>query len=134
MKKCQGCIICPFIREIKILKGDNFVWKLASPISCISKNLVYLIECEKERCRQKYIGETERTLKDRVSEHVSYIRSKNITQATGFHFNLPGHSLSDMKVSGLELIRNPDSEYRKERESYIIRKFNTFYKGINRIP
>ena len=107
---------------------------LNSTLSCKSKNLVYLIECEKERCRQKYIGETERSLKDRTSEHISYIRSKNLAQATGYHFNLPGHSLSDMKVSGLELIKNPDSEYRKERESYIIRKFNSFYKGINRIP
>ena len=75
IKKCQGCIICPFTRE-RILKGDNFVWKIATTISCKSKNLVYLIECEKERCRQKYIEETEKTLKDRISDHVSYIRSK----------------------------------------------------------
>ena len=90
MKKCKGCIICPFITERKTLKYNNLIWKIATPISCKSNNLVYLIECEKERCKQKYIGETERPLKDRISEHISYIRSKNITQATGFHFNLPG--------------------------------------------
>ena len=39
-----------------------------------------------------------------------------------------------MKVTGLEKVLKPDSEYRKEGESYIIRKLNTYYKGINRLP
>ena len=50
----------------------------------------------------KYIGETESTLKDRISEHISYISFfLNTTQVTGFHFNLPGHNLSDIKAGGL---------------------------------
>ena len=39
-----------------------------------------------------------------------------------------------IKMGEYKYIKNPDSAYRKERESYINRKFNSFYKGINRIP
>ena len=49
-----------------------------------------MIECTKERCKEKYVGETERTIRDRISEHIGYIRTKNASQATGHHFNLPG--------------------------------------------
>ena len=41
-------------------------------------------------------------------------------------------TLSDMRVTILEKIYNPDPNYREERESMWIRKFNTKYKGINR--
>ena len=93
-----------------------------------------MIECTKERCNQKYIGETERSLKDRISEHIGYVRPKKTNQATGYHVNLPGHCLGDLKVTGLKRVIKPDIEYRKEKESYIIRKFNSFYRGINRLP
>jgi hypothetical protein len=135
MKKCTNqCLICPFIKEVKQIKGRNFTWKINQQISCNSYNLVYMISCQKENCLQSYIGESERKLKDRISEHIGYIRTKKHNQATGYHFNLPGHSLTDMKVIGLEKVRSKDQMYRKERESYLIRKFNTFYKGMNRLP
>ena len=107
---------------------------MSQQITCESYNLVYMISCQKENCLQNYIGESERTLKDRISEHIGYIRTKKHNQATGHHFNLPGHSLADMKVIGLEQVRSRDPMYRKERESYLIRKFNTYYKGMNRLP
>ena len=39
-----------------------------------------------------------------------------------------------MKVMILENIHKSDPEYRKERETYLIRKFNTFHQGLNRKP
>ena len=89
---------------------------------------------KKENCNLKYIGESERSIKDRISEHITYIRTKNKSQATGEHFNLPGHSLHDMEAIGLEIVYKKDILYRKERESYLIKKFNTFRKGINKQP
>ena len=59
--------------------------------------------------------------------HLGYIN-------TGEHFNLPGHTKADMKVLVLEKVKYTDPEYRKERESHLIRKFNTFYKGLNKKP
>ena len=53
-------------------------------------------------------------------------------QATGEHFDLPGHNISNMKVTIVERVKKNDDQYRKEREKYFINKFNTFYRGINR--
>ena len=36
---------------------------------------------------------------DRFKEHIGYVKSANLTQPTGNHFNLPGHTLSNMKVT-----------------------------------
>ena len=101
MKKCHRCPLCPFIKEEKVITQNNTRWKLNTQINCQSENVVYMIICKKENCNLKYIGESERSIKERVSEHISYIRTKNRTQATGEHFNLPGHSLHDMEAIGL---------------------------------
>ena len=93
-----------------------------------------MIECNLETCKEKYIGESERTLKDRISEHVGYIRTKKTHLATGEHFNKPGHSLGNMTVRVLDKVKSVDIYYRQEREAYHIRKFNTFYRGMNLRP
>ena len=87
------------------------------------------MECKK--CKHEYIGETQNTLKDRMLEHLGYVRREENT-ATGHHFNLPGHSMSDMSISVLERIRSYDPQYRKTRESYMIEQFDLLRNGINR--
>ena len=68
MKKCgKSCQICPFIKETKIIKGNKFQWKIGKEVTCETTNVIYLIECEK--CEKCYIGESERSLKERISEH-----------------------------------------------------------------
>ena len=52
--------------------------------------------------------------------------------ASGDHYNSPGHSVSDLSVTILEKVKKNCELYRKERERYLINKFNTYYKGINR--
>ena len=47
------------------------------------------------------------------------------------HFNMPGHSLGNRTVTILENVESEDVFYRKESETYLIRKFNTFYRGLN---
>ena len=37
-------------------------------ITCDSTNLTYMIQCK--RCKKQYIGETERTLRERFKEHI----------------------------------------------------------------
>ena len=135
VKKCErGCIICPFVKEAKHVKANKFTWSINSKVNCHTRNIVYLIQCIKENCNLRYIGESERELRDRISEHVGYIRTKKLSEATGEHFNLKGHTLSHMKVTILEKVTSRDELYRKERESFHIRRFNTFYKGINKKP
>ena len=70
----------------------------------------------------------------RLSNHVGYIRNKNLSQPTGKHFNGRGHSLSDMSFLILEKKFSKDTLLREERESHYIRLFNTKYKGMNVKP
>ena len=81
---------------------------------------------------ESYIGETGRLFKFRLAEHRGYIVNKDETQATGLHFNLPGHNLAHMQATILELVNRNSEENRKEREKFYIRKFNTYHRGLNK--
>ena len=81
----------------------------------------------------QYVGETYKRLKDRFLQHQGYVRSNKITKATGQHFNLPGHSLSDMRITAIEQIHSNDHMYRKVREKMYINLGNTKHKGMNKV-
>jgi hypothetical protein len=88
-----------------------------------------MIECNKEKCKQRYIGETKRSLAKRLSEHRGFLTSMFPTKTTEIHFNQLGHSsVSDVRITILEKMKTSDESNRKERESYLINKFNTYYK------
>ena len=91
-----------------------------------------MIECQKENCKLRYIGETNRTLKDQFLEHKGYILNRKLNQPTGFNFNQPGHNINYLKVFIIEKIKKDDDLYRKIREKFHINKFNTNYEGMNR--
>ena len=55
-------------------------------------------------------------------------------RATGEHSNRPGHGVENMKFTVLEKVKSSDPLYGREREKLLIRKFNTFYCGINEEP
>ena len=83
-------------------------------------------------CKEVYIGETKRILWFRLDDHWGYVIN-GLDTTTGSHFTAgPGHSLSDMSVTALERVRKNSDPYRKEREEYIVRKFNTVHRGMNR--
>ena len=67
----------------------------------------------------KYIGESDRTLQKRFSDHRGYVSNRLLKKATGYHFNQPGHSLSDMEVT---IVEKDSSE---ELERRIISKYLT---------
>ena len=130
MKKCnKPCAICPYVKTTKFIKGDNFTWNIRKNVNCKSLNVIYMIQCEK--CKQCYIGETENFAR-RVYQHVGYVKSNVLTEPTGEHFNGPGHNIEHLKALVIEKVKKPDIKYRKEREHYLINKFNTFYRGINK--
>ena len=71
-------------------------------------------------------------MKDRLADHRGYVTSGVVTQPTGAHFNLPGHSVANLTVTILEKVKKKCDLYRKQRESYFIQKLNTFHEGLNR--
>ena len=128
MKRCRtSCTACPYIKKGKIVKINNKNWNINRKLNCESYNVVYAIICN-----LVYIWETKRMLKYRLAEHRGYVTNGVTSQATGEHFNMPGHSLADLSVTIIEQTFRKNSEYRKEQESYFIRRFDTFYNGINK--
>ena len=61
---------------------------------------------------------------------MGYVRNKT-KDPTGIHFNLPGHSISDMEVSVLEKVYTQSRAIRESRESMWIRNFESETKGMN---
>lgn len=132
MKKCLSCPICPFIQEGKLVKSsktDAHV-EINFAVNCQTSNIIYCITCTK--CTDQYIGQSERTLQKRFSEHRDYVKHEKVEQATGWHFNKKGHGLHHMRVTILEKVHSSDEFIRLERESMFIKQFNTKYKGINK--
>ena len=86
-----------------------------------------MIECNKQNCGQRYIGETKRSLATRLSEHKGYISSIFPTKATEIHLNKPRHGLKDMRITVLEQMKIPKEVYRRGIDKYLINKI----KDIN---
>ena len=136
MSKCnkEPCSLCPFVDKtdkIKNAKGAVTV-KIKTGVNCETRNVVYAIYCNKRECSEmKYIGETMRTFRERFKEHLEYVRGNNQNQAVGKHFNLPGHSISNMRALIIEHCKGKTDMYRKIRELFYIQKLETCHKGMN---
>ena len=133
MTKCNKCPICPFVQEGKSVRStvSNYTVDINRPVNCQSRNILYCISCAK--CSVQYVGESEWTLQDPLSEHRGYAMNNKINKATGEHFSTRGHRVSDMRVTIIEKIFSQDAAIRKEREKFYIMKLNTKYKGLNRM-
>ena len=64
---------------------------------------------------------------------MGYVNTNNQSKTTGAHFNSKIHSASDMHIAILEKVFIQDIQFREQREKLYIQKFNTRYKGLNRM-
>ena len=77
----------------------------------------------------QYIGQTTRSLDERVREHIGYIRNLHRNQPTGEHFNLPGH----LKVRVLEQVWDIGRNLLEVYENLnTLEIFMTELRGMNR--
>ena len=65
---------------------------------------------------KKYFGITQQKFRDRIYQHIGYVRNMQRGQETGEHFNLPGHIMHDMKFTILEKVKSTDSLFGREQE------------------
>ena len=141
-KKCsKPCPACPFaLPPCRTVKGlvSGYEHHIQTPVNCQSENIVYYWKCTKDNCSTfpecEYIGLSKRTFQKRFYEHTYYIKSEKVSEPSGGHFNLPGHSLSDMKGLILEKVRSSDPFVLRAREALLIEKFETYNKGLNNEP
>lgn len=75
-----------------------------SVITCTSTHVVYLIRCP---CGLGYVGKTSRQLKQRISEHKSSIRRKDVNYPVAAHFLSFNHDVSSLRFCGIEKVSVP---------------------------
>uniref|UniRef100_A0A8C3HVR0 GIY-YIG domain-containing protein n=1 Tax=Chrysemys picta bellii TaxID=8478 RepID=A0A8C3HVR0_CHRPI len=65
-----------------------------------------------------YIGQTRQSLRKRINGHKSDIRNHNTQKPVGEHFNLSGHSMSDLHTKSFSflLVREQLKELTKQYE------------------
>ena len=115
--------------ELKIPISQKSI-KLNASIDCTSKNIVYCIFCNKSGCDQIYVGQSQRELKQRFSEHKTSVRM-HAKKVIGQHFNGPGHSIFNMVVAAIEQVFSKDKRTIEKRESMWIEYLEAEFKGLN---
>ena len=132
MKKCNNCNICPFVKECKSVTSSfsSANVSINCLANCDTSNVIYVISCDK--CNEQYIGQTGRPIKQRIKEHLRYVKNNSLSEPTGLHFNLPGHDFSMLKFTVLERCTFDSRMFREEREENFIKLFHTKFKGMNR--
>ncbi|XP_075782078.1 uncharacterized protein LOC142828105 [Pelodiscus sinensis] len=126
------CQLCPHIYTSDTITGPNHIsYTITSSSTCTSTNVIYAIMCQ--QCPSAmYIGQTGLSLCKRISGHKSDIRSGNTQKPIGEHFNLPGHTVADLKVAILQQNFNNKRE-RRTAEKQFIGKFDSIRLGLNKI-
>ena len=105
--------------------------KKASKQGCKAWNVIYGISCT--ICKKMvYVGETSRSVKDRLKKHETGVRHGRDKPVAG-HFNSNGHSVENMGVNILELVRDSSRNNRQIRELDWIDKLQTEISiGLNK--
>ena len=129
----RRCLTCRLhaVPKTQITSNINGrVIRIINNISCATINVIYLISCRS--CNLQYVGETGRSLRDRVNDHRSAIRNNSDTPI-GQHFNLRGHSIADLSVTPVEVMEN--TTMRRNKEKALQRYLKTIHPdGINNLP
>ena len=88
----QYCTACPYIMEGKNVRiKEHKTWNINKRVNCQSYNAIYIIEYDKQKCIERYIGETCRILNFCLVEHRGYINRQVESEATG---SQPGETLT----------------------------------------
>ena len=154
--KCNKCYLCKlYLKETKTYKSyhSNQVFRIQNRLTCDSKYVVYLIDCDLHK--KSYIGYTTTNMKTRFSNNKSHIKSNKCTCEIITHLIKENHNLdiSDFRkydeslsksvsVTIIEKVKgvlDTDSIEIKEakcerREAYWQRQLKTFknYGGLNK--
>jgi len=133
LKRClkPPCKMCSVVNESPVLQADSAgtTYNLHGKFSCETSSVIYKIGCTK--CKVSYVGQTGRPIRKRIEEHLTYIRLNK--EATGVHFNLPGHDLSHFQVQVIEHVKPATRTLRETREQFWIQTLGTKEpKGLNR--
>ena len=116
----------------------NYTHEIKSPLNCQTENCIYYWKCIKDNCKYKpqceYLGRTSRKFQIRMSEHRDYVKGDKMSEPSGEHFNLAGHSVHHLQGMVLEKVKSNDPYVLRAREAMLIQRFDTFNRGLNKEP
>jgi hypothetical protein len=127
-QKCcyKSCSVCTFGSSDYFIKlKNNFSLPICINSNCFSHGIIYIIKCN--LCKDVfYIGQSGRTVFERISEHVNDIKRfipYYFSKKVSFHFNLIGHNYLH-HLSFFIFMKNCDDLYmRLMYESQLIMLF-----------
>lgn len=127
-----GCQMCHHSKSTtthhSAATGEQF--KIKGSVKCTDTFIVYSIQCNK--CpKAQYIGQSTQMAAKRFTAHYSDIITKKCHKTVSKHFNLPGHSASNMVFLPFEKLRVKDSTLLTVREDFWIKKKETLKSGLN---
>lgn len=138
-RKCKICEHSTIGKTEFKSETTGKVYPLRDRINCKDTNIIYLISCDKYGCsKYQYVGETKNSMRKRGANHLSSVRCK-YPYPVALHFNRPGHTIDNLKITPIEKIKtpleNPRSEnIRKQRELYWIYELQTIFpNGLNKL-
>ena len=82
------CQTCQFITPLTDIRGPKGTFTIRDHFTCTSENLVYCLSCR--RCSHLYIGETGRSLRSRIGEHLRSIRNNTTQLRRSQYYRCPG--------------------------------------------
>ncbi|KAK3108921.1 hypothetical protein FSP39_018704 [Pinctada imbricata] len=127
----KKCAICNNVMLTTSFFGtDGEEYKIKGNLNCKTQNLIYSLRCKK--CdKTVYVGQTGRTLYERMMVTISNVRNKKCDLITE-HFNKNGHTLRDFQIVGIEKTFGGEIS-RLTKESFWIKKLKTLLpEGLNR--
>ena len=120
------CPTCPYANFIDVFSSftNSLTYPIFYHLSCDSSCVVYVIECSS--CGKRYVGQTRRTLRERIREHLRYINNSASSSPLYEHFTsvCGPHNFSFHAIS-----RHLNHESRLAREAAWIRALNTRHPG-----
>ena len=66
----------------------------------------------------QYVGETKNSLRMRMTQHRSAIKTKKVEQPVANHFNLPHHSITNLRVIAIDQNDAWTDKTRKAKENF----------------
>ena len=141
--KLGRCTYCPKLKKLDQITSFHrkriFNCQSLPPknkLTCELSNVIYIINCN--QCGLQYIGETKRSIRNRMYEHYSSVQKFQPDKATPVsrHFTQKNHSVKSMEFSIVQWIVDPTSPNattrRRRQELYFIWAFPTLHPaGIN---
>lgn len=120
-RRCECCLYMKSASDFSS-KYTLTEFTITGLLTCQSTNIVYLIECK--RCEEQYIGETSKSLKIRLGNHLSNIRCFKDTSVAE-HFNQFDHD-GNLDVTVTPILQIPD-QGSKTKDTLTRKKYETFF-------